>query len=219
MINIGSYKASAGWWVSATFVSALAAGIGSASQASPNTSVQALHLPAADLGVSIAVWRAGPPPAPLDPKVMATCSSDPDGGVASLKPTSAQAAAGIVVCGYVSHWGRYGFPQRFALEGPFRTNSVRYLFRDGRLSEIDCAAPVDAYNALMATLTLQYGPATHTFRDRVATELGDLPRVTQTWDRPSGLIELKDPVAPFSQLQLRIAGPTLTPPRKGAAGV
>jgi hypothetical protein len=155
--------------------------------------------------MSLADWRTMPPPAALDKGVIAACSNDPGGPAATLKPTPEEQRAGVVVCGYVSRVGRFSFPQPFALQGRFRTTDVRYDFQNSSLTKIECDASVDAYDALVAKLKGQYGAASRLVRDHVTTELGELPRVTQTWVTPRGVVELKDPVAPFSQLSLIVA--------------
>ncbi|HEX3887997.1 MAG TPA: hypothetical protein VHW05_10910 [Phenylobacterium sp.] len=163
----------------------------------------------APLGMSLADWRAMPPPGPLSPNVKPVCSNDPGGAGASLAPNPAQLKAGMVVCGYISRYGHYTFPQRFALDGPYSVTQVRYDFRAGRLAEIDCDAPVGAYDRLVADLKTRYGASSRLVRDHVKTEIGVLPRVIQTWATPRGAVELRDPVPPFSQLRLSVIAPAV----------
>jgi hypothetical protein len=200
-----------------TFVLLVIAGGLSSSLAygAPASTDRPLSLMGAQLGMSLADWRKMPPPAALETNVAPTCSNDPNGAIASLKPTATEQEAGVVICSYVSRYGRFSFPQQFALQGRFRTTGLRYDFRNGLLTEIDCDASVDAYDALIAKLKSEYGASSSLVRDHVATELGDLPRVTQTWVTPRGVVALKDPVAPYSQLRLSVAAPV---PQAGPGG-
>lgn len=190
-------------------VPAAAATPKAANAKAPNPKAIDLKIMDAPLGMSLADWRAMRPPGPLSPNVKAVCSSDPGGGGASLAPSPAQRKAGVVVCGYISRYGRYAFPQGFALDGPYSVTQVRYDFRGGRLAEIDCDAPIGAYDRLVADLKTRYGASSRLVRDHVTTEIGALPRVIQTWATPRGAVELRDPVPPFSQLRLSVIAPAV----------
>ena len=169
----------------------------------------------ASLGMSLAAWRAMPPPGKLTPNVRAICSSDTDAAGSGLAPTPEQRKAGVVVCAYLSRYGRFSFPEHFPLDDHYRTTRLRYVFKGDRLIEIRCRAPVNAYLPLQARLKARYGPAGKLVRDQVSTSAGRLPRVTQTWSTAKGSVELTDPVPPFSDLGLRFVA-SGTPPAAGS---
>jgi hypothetical protein len=81
---------------------------------------------------------------------------------------------------------------------------LRYWFADGRLTQIHGAVSLDGFNALIGDFTHLYG-AGHLVRDNVKTEVGLLPRVTETWSTPQGSIELVDPTMPNDEIGLRFA--------------
>jgi hypothetical protein len=166
----------------------------------------------ASLGMSLEAWRAMPPPGKLTPNVQATCSSDTNAAGSGLAPTPEQRKAGVVLCAYLSRYGRFSFPEHFALDDHYRTTRLRYVFKDDRLIEIRCRAPVGAYLPLEARLKARYGPTGKLVRDRVSTSAGSLPRVTQTWSMAQGSVELTDPVPPFSDLGLRFVASGTPPP-------
>lgn len=172
----------------------------------------------ADLGMSLEAWRAMPPPGALTPNVKATCSNDPGAAGSGLVPTPDDRKAGMVLCAYLSRYGRFSFPERFTLDKHYRTTRLRYVFQNDRLIEIRCRAPVDAYVPLEARLKARYGPAGKLVRDKVSTGAGSLARVTQTWSTPQGSVQLTDPVPPFSDLSLRFVAAGASPPGNPARG-
>jgi hypothetical protein len=168
----------------------------------------------ATLGMSQAAWRAMAPPGALPSHAAAACSDDSGGGP---KRTAAEQAAGEVVCGYVSHYGRFSLPISFPFDGTYRMTQLRYVFSGDRLTTIRIRASIDAYDTLVARLRTRYGPADRMTRDTVKTELGRTPRVIQTWTTPGGTVQLMDPVPPYTELGLSFTAGKAAPDTKVAA--
>ncbi len=164
----------------------------------------------AHLGMSQSAWKAMPPPGTLSPHTRPVCSDDPG---ANLTLTDVERSRGTVVCAYVDVWGKLSLPVAFTYDKVFRLDHLRYWFAKGRLVQIRGGLALDGYNAVIADFTRQYGPAIKLVRDIVNTELGPLPRVTQTWSTPRGAIELVDPTLPTDEIEIRLtAAKTGDPP-------
>jgi len=151
------------------------------------------------LGTSEAAWRALKPPGPIPAHARRLCSDDPAGAAAGLKPDG----PGAVVCGAVDDYGKIAVPVAFTWQGKYPLEQLRFVFVGGRLSEIRAQLPADAFDDVMARLDRVYGPATHEVRDDLRTKIGRIPRVTETWVRAAGRIDLVDPAVP-GKLSLRI---------------
>lgn len=162
----------------------------------------------AHLGMSLDSWRAMPFPGQKDPRAAPACSGDPGlGAEAELAPTPAQRRAGAVVCGYIARFGRYTLPQGIR-PGPGRAPvMVRYVFVDGRLSQIRYQASGDAFDKVTARLQAAYGPPHAVLRDEMKTEIGDIDRVHMTWTSPSGSTVLTDPSDAHLDLAVVLSGP------------
>jgi hypothetical protein len=152
--------------------------------------------------MSQAEWRALPPPGKLSPHAKATCSNDPDS--AGLALTDMERSAGAVVCAYVDAWGKLTLPVGFAFDRKYQLDHLRYWFADGRLTQIRGGVSLDGFDALIGDFTHLYGQG-HLTRDSIKTEIGPLPRVTETWSTPQGSIELVDPILPTDEIGLRFA--------------
>jgi len=162
----------------------------------------------AHLGMSLQSWRAMAFPGRHDPRATPACSSDPGlSAEAELAPTPAQRRAGALVCGYVARFGRYTLPQGIR-PGPGRAPvMVRYVFLNGRLSQIRYRASRDAFDKVTARLKAAYGPPRAVLRDEMKTEIGDIDRVHMTWTSPSGSTVLTDPADAHLDLAVVLSGP------------
>jgi hypothetical protein len=156
----------------------------------------------ARLGMSQAEWRALPAPGKLSPHTKPVCSNDPD--AAGLTLTDAERSAGGVVCAYVDAWGKLSLPVSFTFDQKYQLDHLRYWFADDRLTQIRAGVSLDGFDALTGDFTRLYG-ACRLVRDRVKTEVGLLPRVTETWSTLQGSIELVDPTLPNDEIGLRFA--------------
>lgn len=163
----------------------------------------AIAFEGAQLGISQAEWRALAPPGRLSGHAKPTCSNDP--AAAGLTLTTAEWAAGVVVCAYVDVWGKLSLPVGFTFDQKYRLDHLQYWFADGRLTEIHANVSLDGFDALIGTFTQLYGPAQRLVRDSVGSEIGPRPRVTESWSTPQGTVDLVDPVLPADEIGLRFA--------------
>ncbi len=70
---------------------------------------------------------------------------------------------------------------------------ARYVFRNGRLSEISFATSPDAFDAVVAGVDAQLEPANSTTHDTVRVFDRTLPRVRMGWSGPAGVVTLVNP--------------------------
>ena len=167
-----------------------------------------LSFKGAQMGMTVGEWRSLAPPEGAGPDAVPACSNDPRVEAVGANPLSATvAASGVVTCSYVSQFGRTVLTHSVKLDDRYRASEVKYLFDQGRLSEIRFSAPIDAFNDVMAMLKRECGPPTLTQRDQIRTPDGRLARVTQTWRIPGGAIELVDPAGGLTQLEVSLVGP------------
>lgn len=108
-------------------------------------------------------------------------------------------------CAYVRRYGHYALPVTVRLSNGLQATHLRYTFEDGRLQRIGYQLSVDAYDRLMSELHTRLGAADQVQRDAVRTDHGALPRVSQTWRISTGLVQVIDPVPPYSTLQVRLS--------------
>jgi hypothetical protein len=153
-----------------------------------------LEFKGAELGMSLADWKAAPFPARISSPVAAVCSNDPQGAAAGLKVTAAQARFGEIVCTYVS--AGTGSPdwQVIPITDQFMADHVIYGFRAGRLTSITYQTSADAFDNVVARIKAQIGPSSQVQRDRMPTRWGvDLQRVKMFWRTPAASAQLVDP--------------------------
>jgi hypothetical protein len=184
------------------------------SAASPSS----MSFDGARLGMAKAEWKALPPPGKLSPHTRPTCSNDPD--AAGLTLSDAERSAGVVVCAYVDAWGKLSLPVGFTFDQKYQLDHLRYWFADGRLTQIRADVSLDGFDALAGDFSRLYGPGRLT-RDTVKSEVGLLPRVTETWSAPQGSVELVDPVLPADEVGVRfsVSRPETAPrPAPGRSG-
>ena len=155
----------------------------------------------AHIGMSQADWRSLPPPSKLAPHAQPKCSNDPD--TTGLTLTDTERYAGVVVCAYVDAWGKLSLPVAFTFDHKSPLDHLRYWFAGGRLTQIRAAVALDSFDTLNSNFTRTYGPPVKLVRDNVPSEIGPLPRVTETWSTPQGSIDLVDPILPNDEIGLR----------------
>jgi hypothetical protein len=199
-----------GAWRVARWIGLCLAAVPSLAAAAP------LSLGAAQLGMTLAAWRALPAPDGAGAGAKAVCSNDAAvrglahdllaQAASSSAASAAQAGAGADVCGYASVAGDYVLPRQVVVDPPWR-GDVRHLFQDGRLAAIRYQTSINAYDALMAKLAPLYGAPTRTRRDRISTSLGRAPRVSQTWVTSDGRVELIDPGPDPARLLVTLSEP------------
>jgi hypothetical protein len=178
-----------------------------AAAAQPAPGSEGLSFQGARLGMTREAWGALPPPGGASPRTEVVCAQDLG------KAPGEGRTAGSVVCTYVVRYGRFTLPATARLADGRRAKGLRYIFIADRLTQIEYRVSVDDYEGQMARFKALYGAPTRVRRDEVRTPDGALPRVTQTWTLPDGTVELVDPVAPFSDLRVRLsaAGAVLPP--------
>jgi hypothetical protein len=159
------------------------------------------------LGMTLAAWKALPFPGSTSSRARPVCTDGADAISSGLLPARSDLSAETVVCAYFSQYGRFMLPDPVALGPRIVTRRLRFTFEDGRLSAIEYRTSVNAYDDLAARLNTRYGPSARLTRDSVKTSAGAYPRVRRTWQAPDGQIELIDPVAPYTDLSLRLSVP------------
>lgn len=185
----------------------LAAGLGLALQAScamaatpPAPPAGPLSFLGAYVGMPREAWAALPPPGAHAAEVQCTPSPASEPGDPNLP-----VAADRVTCAYVRHYGRFALPVTVRLANGLLATHLRYTFEDGRLQRISYRMSVDAYDRLMSDFHARHGAADRVQRDTVSSTHGALPRVSQTWRSARGLVQIVDPVPPYTQLQVRLS--------------
>ncbi len=129
----------------------------------------------ADLGMSLAQWRAASPdqaaapcaPAPRDPQV--------------------------VVCEPAAEVG-----------GPYSKRDRRAVFVDGVLARLAFSTSIDSFDGVMARLDKTYGRPARVVRDTIRLGDGlVLPHVLMTWTNGLATIRITDPEPPGGLLTVR----------------
>ena len=153
------------------------------------------------LGMGIKDWKSQTGADTDSAHVSAACSGD--AAVDEAKGAAPRDSGTVTVCRYVKRYGPMSFPVARPLSPSYSALDTTYSFADSRLAKIEFKASIDAFNAVVATLTTQYGPATTTVRDTVESRLGvRLPRVRKVWRLAGGRILVTDPAAPPTDLSV-----------------
>lgn len=171
--------------------------------ASPVRAAAPLSFEAVELGTTEAAWRSLKPPQPIPVHARRACSDDADAKADGLEITGLP--QGAVVCGYIDVYGATRLPVSFQWDGAYRLDHLRYVFEGGRLTEIRARIANNAFDDLMAHFKADYGAPTGIVRDTTASEVGPLPRVTETWATPRGVAEIVDPDGASNMLSVRVA--------------
>lgn len=162
-----------------------------------------LSFDGAELGMTVAAWKALPPP----PGIGQSAAPDCGPAVAAAlrdEPTGVAPSGGGTTCAYDARYGNDVLLRSARLDDRYRIEGLRYRFADGRLAEVAYTASIDAYDDITARLTRKYGPPVQTIRDMLKTTAGRFRRVRQTWRTPSGVVRLDDPTADPLRLGVRI---------------
>jgi len=163
-----------------------------------------LELAGVHLGMTRQAWEVLKFPGATSARVGPVCSDEPAIATDRLLPAATDLKAGVVVCGYLSRYGRFRLPQVINLGPRLQVRHLRFTFVRGRLSSIEYRASIDVFDDINGRLTARYGSPAKLARDSVRTELGAFPRVRETWRTSRGQIELVDPVQPFTDLSVRL---------------
>jgi hypothetical protein len=183
----------------ATALIALAAGsalAATSAQAAPaQLPIQPLEFKGAELGMTLADWKAQPFPGRAQTAVSPICSDDPRAARLGMAITPAEKQAGVIGCTYVYGPADGDGPRHpVAMTDRLTADHVLYKFRDGRLASVRYLITVDAFDDVVARLDALTGTHATVQRDQVKAELGEtLPRVRMNWKTTSGQVELSDP--------------------------
>ena len=153
--------------------------------------VRGMHFLNAEIGMTLAEWKALHGPGGSTPEAQADCWPDP---------------SGAVVCTYATNYGKVTLTQSVSISKRYVTQDLRYYFSSDRLSRIEFHTSIDAFNAVVAAIEATYGPATETIRDVGLRYDGwRLPRVQKVWRLRSGLIEVTDPSSRANELAVQLS--------------
>jgi hypothetical protein len=144
-----------------------------------------------ELGTTEAAWRGLTAPGPTPEHARRACSDDRAGAAGGL--TTQGLPEGAVVCGIVDTYGSLRLPVTFQWDRRYPMDHLRFVFQQGRLTEIRARLPMDAFDALTADFGKSFGPPSYIQRDSIRSEVGRLPRVKETWALPQGRIEIVVP--------------------------
>lgn len=157
----------------------------------------------ARLGMSLAEWKALPPPAKSDGvSYSAVCDSDAAAkehdllGYASNTPV--EKAANVLTCGYYGI-GSYGiWVQASVPIGELSASAIYYKFLDGKLYEIEVNGNIDLLSNVLDGLTAKWGQPSSVVHDTTQNKAGaTFPHTIQTWKNPVAVIRVE---APYSQI-------------------
>jgi hypothetical protein len=165
-----------------------------------------LRLVDAEIGMTLAEWRALPMPSGLTSQAGADCGAVPPSAVAKAVNGDAPKAHSTVVCDYETHYGKVSLRQSIRINRKYLARDPRYTFLNGRLAQIEFHASIDAFNAVMAAIDRAYGPSTETVRDD-GPMYDDvrLPRVRKVWRLAAGLIQVTDPSSRPDELAVQLS--------------
>ncbi len=144
------------------------------------------------LGMSLDEWRGAPfPGATTD--VRPVCSSDvADPSRLGLQVKASAAHPPGLACTYAFE-GPSGPRAPIPISDGFYARRARYVFQDRCLSEISFSTSPNAFDAVVARIDAQMGPAKETTRDTARVFERTLPRVRMRWSGPAGVVTLVDP--------------------------
>ncbi|HTX48709.1 MAG TPA: hypothetical protein VME40_04890, partial [Caulobacteraceae bacterium] len=127
---------------------------------------------------------------------------DSAGRIAGRPMTATERATHVVVCAYDARYGETWSSHSFYLDPrvpTVRAHDVRYIFTDGRLSEIDYRASAEARPQIESLIGRECrAPA------RVVSHGAPLVEV---WRARDGVVTLTDPSTDPVDLSVRMAGP------------
>lgn len=171
----------------------------------------------ARLGMSIAEWKALPFPGKPEnskdygsntaPNIQPTCKTDPGGDKVLAFLTSAETAAGVVICqyGYPYSIGTYqSWKAAYVSVGEHITDRVDYKFLDGKLYEISITGSENLLSDVLEGLTAKFGQATETVNDTTQNKAGaTFPHVVKTWRNPAASVRVETPWSRIDDMNVR----------------
>lgn len=167
-----------------------------------------LALKGAVIGMTIGEWRALDPPAGEGANAAPNCwTLDRAGRIAGRPMTATDQATHLVVCAYDARYGETWSSHSFYLDPQvptLRAYGVRYIFTNGRLSEIDYRASAEARAQVESLIGRQCGAP--------ARVVSHGARLVEVWRAPDGEVTLTDPSADPVELSVRMAGPSAPSP-------
>ncbi len=157
--------------------------------------------PGMQMGMSVDAWKELGFPG-TGPGVVQPICSDDTAAANYLGVRTAAAPGDPLVCGYADRIGSVFLENTINILDSYPAEGLRYHFQAGRLTQIDCVASDNAFDALQARFDRLYGPSKVMVRDQVRTAIGMRPRVTERWSIPGGSVTMVDPVKPATDLSL-----------------
>jgi hypothetical protein len=170
-------------------------------QASP------LEFKGAELGMTLAQWKAQPFPGQAQTAVSPVCSDDPKAARLDMAITPAETQAGVIACTYVYGPADGDGPRHpVPMDDRLTADHVLYKFRDGRLISIRYLVTIDAFDDIVARLDALTGAHGTVQRDLMKAGSGaKLARVRMDWTTPMGRIELSDPASRANRLSVTLS--------------
>jgi hypothetical protein len=168
---------------------------------------QPLEFKGAELGMTLADWKAQPFPGHAQTAVSPVCSDDPKAARLDMAITPAETQAGVVACTYVYGPANGDGPRHpVPMDDRLTADHVLYKFRDGRLISIRYLVTIDAFDDIVARLDALTGAHGTVQRDLMKAGSGaKLARVRMDWTTPMGRIELSDPASRANRLSVTLS--------------
>lgn len=166
----------------------------------------------ARLGMTFQAWKALPPEAGSMSNVTASCADHPrPSGL--VRPVVLSPSPGDLICSYVAIYGQTVLQQSFPLTTAYLARRPAYAFVDGRLSQIQFHASINAFSDLDALATARFGAPVRTLRDTVDMGHGlKVARVRREWRHARQDVWIVDPSERLDQLLVRYGVAGAAPP-------
>lgn len=173
----------------------------------------------AKLGMTIDEWKAVPFPGDLQdnkifslkgesiPVVQPVCQGDTGSDKLLLFRSSAETAAGVVLCkyGYPRSIGTYQtWSSAFLNVAGFGAQDVDFKFLEGRLYEINITLHSNALPHVLDGLVAKFGQPTSVINDTTQNRMGaTFPHTVKSWINPVASIRLESPYSKIDDLNVR----------------
>lgn len=176
------------------------------------TPSQQLEFKGAELGMTLADWKAQPFPGHAQAAVSPVCSDDPKAARLDMAISPAEKQAGVIACTYIYGPADGDGPRHpVPMDDHLTADHVLYKFHDGRLVSIRYLVTVDAFDDIVARLDALTGAHATLRRDQIKAELGEkLPRVRMSWRTTHGEVELSDPANQANRLSVTLTTASAT---------
>jgi len=177
----------------------------------------------ARLGMSLAEWRALPPPSTTvsapdkgieEGPDQPVCIGDGEGDSTLLNVrTTAESKANVLVCGYAHReklfgttgvaWTHVGWIGAAIPIGELSAQDVQYKFLDGSLYEISITGDAGLLDEVMSGLRAKWGEPTSVINDATQNKLGaTFPHSVRTWANPVAAIRVETPFHEIESLNV-----------------